>query len=206
MSLIRHVTVVLSAFLILAVGGSGQTPSGAPTMSLQRAISSGRLSADISGIGSSSGDSIKMKIRKRGPRPVSISIPPGTMLRNSSGGEQDMVVSGVSGQDMGGGMVRPMARITLTDNRPITVYLRAFCAAFEKDNPSDGSDFSLAAPDPTLACITRRANNLSVPAEQAAVWIVTDNITFEHMNEKFPVTRGEWSAAMRVAAACGVTH
>jgi PAS domain S-box-containing protein len=127
------------------------------------------------------------------------------MLRNSSGGEQDMVVSGVRGIDLGGGLIRLASRISLTGSSPVVVFLSAFCAAFEKDNPSPSATFSVDAPDPTLACITRRAANLSVAAKQAAVWMYTDRLSYGHMSQKFRVSASEWSAAQSVAAACGVS-
>jgi hypothetical protein len=187
-------------------GKAGGGAAGAP-ITLQRAIASGKIDAEIMGTGASSGDSIKLKVRKRAKGPVTVTVPPGTILRNSSGGEQDMVVSGVRGIDLGGGLFRPASRISLTSSSPVVVVLSAFCAAFEKDNPSTSATFSVDAPDPTLACITRRARaaNLSVAAKQAAVWMYTDRISYEHMRQKFQVSPSEWSDAQSVGAACGIS-
>jgi len=204
--------VVASVLLCLALTFGGHAQSGksggsavAAPITLQRAIASGKIDAEIMGTGASSGDSIKLKVQKRAKGPVTVTVPPGTMLRNSSGGEQDMVVSGVRGIDLGGGLIRPASRISLTGSSPVVVFLSAFCAAFEKDNPSPSATFSVDAPDPTLACITRRAANLSVAAKQAAVWMYTDRLSYGHMSQKFRVSPNEWSAAQSIAAACGVS-
>jgi len=206
----RNVVCSVALCLALTVGSFAQsgkvrgTAANAP-ITLQRAIASGKIAAEIMGTGASSGDSIKLKVRKRAKGPVTVTVPPGTMLRNSSGGEQDMVVSGVRGIDLGGGLIRPASRISLTSSSPVVVFLSAFCAAFEKNNPSRSTTFSVEPPDPTLACITRRAANLSVPAKQAAVWMYTDRISYGHMSQKFRVSSSEWSAAQSVATACGVS-
>src|ERR1044072_4060550 len=107
---------------------------------IHEAVSSGKLALEsIQGTGASSGDSIKMKGRK-GPRagnePVDATVPPGTKLASNSGGAQSMVVAGLSGEDVGNGMMRPASTIHLGSaaGATATYVLNAYCAAFEKDN------------------------------------------------------------------------
>ncbi len=209
---LRKLIASLVLCLALTAGGAAQTSgrgasgAAAAPVTLQRAIETGKIDAELMGTGASSGDSIKLKVRKRAKGPLTVTVPPGTMLRNSNGGEQDMVVSAVRGIDLGGGLIRPASRISLTSAAPVTVFLSAFCAAFERENPSPQSNFSVGPPDPQLACIARRAANLSVAAKQAAVWMYTDNISYGHMSQKFRVTQGDWSAAQGVVAACGLNR
>jgi hypothetical protein len=208
---VRKAIASIALSLALTVGAFTQTSragagAAGTAVTLERAANNGLIDLNVMGTGASSGDSIKLKISKRTKGPLTVTVPPGTMLRNSNGGEQDMVVSGVRGIDLGGGFVRPVSRISLTNSSPVVVFLSAFCAAFEKDNPSLGSTFSVEAPDPALACITRRSANLSVAGRQAAVWIYTDQISYEHMNQKFRVSLADWSAAQQAAAACGVNQ
>ena len=194
------------AMLFALAGSAFAQPKGAAasgTVTLQNAIRSGKVSAQISGTGASSGDSIKMKIRKRAGGDLTVTVPPGTMLKNASGGEQNMVVAGVRGVDLGGGLIRPTSSVRLSGMRPTTVVLAAFCAEFEKDNPSRSAEFSVGQPDPRLACILRKSAALSVSARQAAVWMHTDGLSYSHMSQKFPVTAREWSQATAVVRACG---
>jgi hypothetical protein len=191
------------AMLFALTGGAFAQPKGAAAVTLQSAIRSGRVSAQISGTGASSGDSIKMKIRKRTGGDLTVTVPPGTMLKNASGGEQNMVVAGVRGVDLGGGLIRPTSSVHLSGTQPTTVVLAAFCAEFEKDNPSRSAEFSVGSRDPRLACILRKSAGLSVSARQAAVWMHTDGLSYSHMSQKFPVTARDWSQASAVVRACG---
>ena len=118
-----------------------------------------------------------------------------------------MVVSGVRGRMAGGNDLsyEPTSVITV-GSRPVTYVLDAYCAEFEKENPSSSTAFRVASqPDARLGCVLRQASagNLSVEATQAAVWIVTDAITFEHMSQKFDITSQDFARARAVAARCG---
>jgi len=204
-----HLKQKFVAFMIamlMAVNMSAQSgaKSGGP-VTLQSAAAAGKVEYTFNGTGASSGDSIRLKVKKApsaGSEPITVTVPPGSVLRSASAGAQSMVVSGVHGIDLGGGMIRPTSQINLSGTSPVTVILTAFCAEFEKDNPSSYTTFSLERPDPMLACIVRQSQNLSLSARQAAVWVYTDSISFSHISEKFPVTSGEFSAGESVVERC----
>src|SRR5712692_2880346 len=154
------------ALLLLAgfaTHGGAQT---AATATLQAAAARGLVDYQFEGTGSSSGDSMRVKVKRSpgAPDPYSVTIPPGTILR-SRGAGQSMVVSVVRGIDMGGGFFRPTSRILLRGSSWVSAILSAFCAEFEKDNPSPSTPFTLEQPDPTLACVLNRSRTLSVPAQ-----------------------------------------
>jgi hypothetical protein len=130
-------------------------------------------------------------------------VPPGTRLNNSSGTGQSMVIAGVRGRRVGSGMYSPASLITVS-TKPVTYVLEAYCAEFHKDNPSPYSTFEVDSPDATLSCILRRASKqgLSVPASQSAVWMHTDQVSFEYVNQKFGVTPQDWNAAVNVVRSC----
>lgn len=65
---------------------------------------------------------------------------------------------------------------------------------FEKDNPSHATGFVLEQPDPALVRIAHQGALLTVPAMQAAVWMRTDTITYDQMNQKFAITPQDWAA------------
>jgi hypothetical protein len=203
---VKRLSRSLRAVLTLAVLCTAPiaVPALAQQTTLQEAVSSGRLVVSFEGTGASSGDSIKLKVKK-GPKagsdPVDVTVPPGTMLGSNSGGFQGMVVTGVSGEDAGNGRIRPASRIILAGAQA-TYILTAYCAEFEKENPSEATTFSLRDPDPMLACVAREGESLSLAAMQAAVWKHTDKITYAHMSEKFDVTPSEWAAAQKVYSAC----
>lgn len=181
--------------LILAISSLAQLQRAS---SLGPSVSAGIVSATIRGTGSSSGNAIRVSIAKTskaGPGSISISVPPGTILQSRDGAVQNMVVAGVLGRWAGGDSYYPSSNIVVSDSRPVDYVLEAYCAEFEKDNPSATTGFDVESPDPTLASILKQARNLSIPAKQAAVWIHTDYMTYERMSVKMAITRLDWASA-----------
>jgi hypothetical protein len=178
--------------------------SGSP-MTLQSATRRGLVEYTFAGTGASSGDSVLLTVRKTtqaAGRALTLTVPEGSMLRSANPGSQSMVVSAVRGLDLGGGRIRPMSQIYLGGDAPVTVVLLAFCAEFEKANPSPGAAFTLEEPNPMLACLASQGRDLSIQAQQAAVWIYTDSITYEHMRRKFQLGPGDWTAAQGLVEHC----
>jgi hypothetical protein len=180
---------------------------------LYDAIRNGTVVATFRGTGASSGPAVLVDLAKSaraGPGPLGVSIPPGSLLRAGNGSAQDMVVMAVLGRLTGvsGGTVSYVAspRIVVSITRPTTYVLAAFCAEFEKDNPSENDTFTLQQDrDPVLACIARESERLPVEAQQAAVWMYTDHMTFARMNSKFPLEHSVWVAAELVFRRCQPT-
>jgi hypothetical protein len=172
---------------------------------LQNAIASGIVTAEFNGTGGSSGDSVMVQLT-RGPSAgsgtVEVSLPVGSVLRSSDGNAQSMMVVGVRGIDVGFNRFRPTSQIVLTDSQPVAYVLSAYCIQFEKENPSYATKFTLELPDPVLACIAKKGLSLTVPALQAAVWMRTDNITYEHMSQKFRVSPQDWAAGQSAYQEC----
>jgi hypothetical protein len=113
-----------------------------------------------------------------------------------------MVVKEVRGIDLGNRSFRPTSQVVLRDGIPVTLILSAFCAEFEKENPTAGSAFSISNPDPMLACIMQEGKGLSLAGLQAAVWIHTDAITYRKMTAKFGVNQTEFAAGQAAVERC----
>ncbi|MGA2904392.1 MAG: PDZ domain-containing protein [Candidatus Korobacteraceae bacterium] len=178
------------------------------TLPLYEAMREGKVVANFRATGASSGDSIEVDVSK-GPlaRPGSLqlTVPAGLKLLNGNWTWQSMVVSGVSGRLLGGGRYVPTSTITLSNSMPSATYvLSAYCAEFQKDNPSPSSMFTVQPPDSITACILANSarQGLSVQATQAAVWIYTDQVDYGTMAHKFPVPESDWQAASSVANTC----
>lgn len=173
---------------------------------LATAIAAGKINATFNGTGASSGSAIMVTVKKHKKRAdngnIELTVSPGMRLNSGNSGEQDMVIARVQGIDMGGGMYSPSSTIEVS-NSPQTYVLEAYCAEFAKDNPSDNNGFSISSTiDPKLACILTKAAHLSVPTKQAAVWIYTDQATFDHVNEKLEISKSDWNAATTVVKKC----
>jgi hypothetical protein len=176
-------------------------------LDLNEAMQNGYVTISFSGLGGSSGDSVIATVTRTkaaGSRRLSLSVRPGTMLRSRTGGEQSMTVAAVKGQMVDSSRYSPSERIVISSENIVRYLIEAYCAEFTKDNPSDTTAFSLEPPDATLACVLEasRKSKLSVPATQAAVWIVTDHLNFATMREKFQVSNSEWNQAEVIVRGC----
>jgi hypothetical protein len=168
-------------------------------------MANGQVRATVQGTGGSSGDSINIQIAK-GPNapagPLEVTVPAGTVLSNGNAAGQNMVVAEVIGRVIDGSSYTPVSSIVLSGVEAATYVLSAFCMNFQKDNPSESDTFRVGPPDATLACIMTNSSELTVEARQAAVWIFTDRITYDHMNEKFPLSRQDFNAGQAVVGRC----
>jgi len=174
---------------------------------LSEAVAAGKVRCAVHGLGGSSGDTVRVYVQKTpkaGPAPLVLEIPPGTLLQSDNRTTQAMVVAGVKGRMAGETTYSRASRIELADNAISAYLVEAYCAEFEKANPTRSTRFRMARPDPTLACVLREAasRRLSVRATQAAVWILTDRVSYGKVRGKFPVSVDEWNAAVEVAKAC----
>jgi len=173
--------------------------------SLLTGIQSGAVRADFSGTGGSSGDSVKVRVAKgpkAAPGPAEYTVPEGSQLASSDAAAQSMTILGVKGRVISETSYEPAFSITVPEKGSATYMLAAFCVEFHKENPSESTHFTLQPPDSTLACIAKNGKNLSLAAYQAAVWMYTDQATFDEVNEKFDVSRPDWAKGEAVLRRC----
>ena len=142
------------------------------------------------------------KSPEAGPEPLKTRFLAGSMLVSDDASVQNMMVVSVRGIFRGGNKYQPETQIVLTEREAVVYVLAAYCMQFEKENPSYATRFALEPPDPTLACIAELGASLTVPALQAAVWMLTDGVTFDRMNQKFRITPEDWSAGEAVFLEC----
>lgn len=208
-SRVRKLALLCATLLIFAGAHSAIYAQEAKslTLDLSTAISGKYVEASFKGSGASSGDSIVgtfNKTAKAGPRPLTITVKPGTPLRSNTASAQSMVLAGIKGISSGDSTYIPATEILLEDNKPVIYIFEAYCMEFHKDNPSDSVGFALGTHDSALACILEKAkqDSLSESATQAAVWIRTDKIRKVDLTGKFEVSESEWEQAMAIIKRC----
>lgn len=152
----------------------------------------GRSQRDATGrsggfsVGVTSGAAIRRRVRRLTDQAVRIVVPPGSVLLNQNGGEQDMVLRRL-GDERGGS-----SSIVLADRGWQTYIFEAYCIEAHDENPSSSSAFTLSpSPDRELAWIFDAADRAlaktshveanEILAVQAAVWAVTDDISRSEM-------------------------
>lgn len=171
------------------------------TEDLAAAVANGKVSVTFQGLGGSSGDTIQADIRatSKAGGDLELTVAPGTRLQCGNSSAQNMVIAEVKGRLVGGNAYAPTGVIRASTT-PTTYVFEAYCTDFEKNNPASEAPFTLGKVDPALAFILNKSG--STIAKQAAVWIYTDHASFDHVNQKFPVSQGEWEAAKAIVREC----
>jgi hypothetical protein len=148
---------------------------------------------------------------------LTLDVPLGTTFFSLDSEFQSIVVTGVRGklgevqQPQMGQTIAARVPMVLHDptstivagNDQETYFLDGYCANFHRHPPTEQTPFRIQGPDPALACILQKAAKLSWPVgiTQAAVWIQTDNITYETGGSRI-VNAEQFVRAAEAASQC----
>ena len=180
-----------------------------PIYTLNEAIDTDLVRAEITGSGASSGDSINLELTRKASDTLEITVPLGTVL-HASGGAQDMVVLKLSGIPEGSQWIIPVSKIVLDSSEPQTFILKAYCLDFHKANPSSSTKFSVGtAADPQILQILNAVDNLSsdiasVAAIQIAIWVVTEDVSVNELSNRFPAEHDDINNAKIILEEAGI--
>ncbi len=94
------------------------TPIPSTPLDLSEVIREQVVKAEIRGTGSSSGDSILLKLTRLVPRTIQINIPIGTVLISDDPSVQSMVIRKAKGIAVGAMQYQPVKSIILDSNEP----------------------------------------------------------------------------------------
>ena len=186
------------------------TPTPSTLLDLSEAIREQVVKAEIWGTGSSSGDSILLKLTRLVPRTIQINIPIGTVLISDDPSVQSMVIRKVKGIAVGAMRYQPVKSIILDSNEPREYVLEAYCLDFHKENPSKESTFWVS-PNPAnseIIDVLKTADRLdpeiaTVPAIQTAIWALTEDMSEDELKERFRVTPEDIENAKAVLDTAG---
>jgi hypothetical protein len=195
---------ILAAFLVLVfVPGAAAAQT---VRDLGEVLRGNQAVLRVSGNGSSSGTAVEGYLTSSAARPlrIHINIAEGLYLANSGGG-QNMVAVQIflgDGSFYGGGR---LSFIEIQPGKRTPVMMVAFCADFERPNPSARETFTVAAMPASIKAIAAKiagftASNpmedLTVPA-QLALWF-SQGETPESVAEKFGFSASDEEAARKI--------
>jgi hypothetical protein len=179
--IMRRASIIL--FLISTILSSDEVVAQRVIYDLEDAILQGHVAIEqMRGNGSSSGTSIEGRIRNSSQRTVRINVnlrKPMYLGNRTSSARQNMVAFSIyqrGGRYFTEGL---NAFIEVTANQSLDVQFVAYCADFEKDNPSSADQFVVASvPDSMSGIIEKIANykrlnpndDVTVAA-QVALWL-----------------------------------
>ncbi|MBX3726810.1 MAG: hypothetical protein KF823_12945 [Xanthomonadales bacterium] len=151
------------------------------------------------GNGSSSGASMEGIIQNSSSRPVHVDIIMSRPVFFRNGGRgQNMIASMILNGDNSYSQSRGNSFVSLRPNEQSGVKFIAYCADFEKDNPTPSETFTVDTAPPHLVNVMRRvaaharANpdaDFTVPA-QVAVWLA-QGVNSAEIAKRFPFTASD---------------
>lgn len=187
----RKVLSVLAVLLTFA----GAVQAETRVYDLGTMINAGKISAqDVVGNGSSSGDSLEGYLVNKTSKEMNldISLAAPIYFRNSGVG-QNMIALQVYGADGSYQQLGRRSFITLRPRARMPVKFVAYCADYEKDNPSSGETFTGDTLPPELRKVTANINKFSrsnqntdiTKPAQVAIWLA-QGISPDDIRKKFP--------------------
>lgn len=200
----------LSALLSLLVIFSLTTNPAlaqAPISDLQTEIDSGRISVvSLLGNGNSSGMAIEGAIRNSTERSIRIATNlsrPIYLSNRSSSKSQNMIAFGLYGRDGGYYDDGTTSYIDVPANQSLDVSFIAYCADYEKENPSSSDSFSISEVPANLA---RAASQIAeykrnnpdediVVAAQIALWFA-QGLSSKEIQTTFPFSAADEAKAI----------
>ncbi len=190
----------IALFACLVPGTLGPLALAQDAIPLEQALANGKVDAEITGIGGSTGDVILLAVRSRTPQGLRMTLTPGTVFRSISGRVQNMAGASIRGELAGANTYRPTSEIVLADNSVHRYVVEAYCLDFHKGNPGSSDRFVLTPPDAQALKILQagKAKGASIRAIQAAVWMIRDGVTPVQLQQRFPVTNADILIAMAI--------
>jgi hypothetical protein len=195
-------------FLVFAFSAElfGQNASVKP-LQLSQAISNGDVTLIANGNGGSSGDAVTGNLKNNRSNEIHINVilNDGFYLRNSGSG-QNMVATQIFLSDGGYFTSGSTSKfITLAPNADTGIMFLAFCADFERDNPTSSQTFSSVAMPSGIQTIASKISrymadnfddDLIIPV-QLALWRSQGQSRLA-ISEKFDFDSSDWEIATRI--------
>lgn len=192
--------IVLLSALAACSQPSGGTAAYAPEQrvetedDLAALLDSGAVSlVRANGNGASSGNSVEAVLRNNTGEPIEVDVfmERPVFLANSGAG-QNMIGAMIVGADGSYSMSGSRSFVTISPGAQMNASLVAYCADFDKDNPTAAETFAVAAPPPKLVPVISRINEHVranpdadvTAAAQVAVWLAQGE-TSDHIAKKF---------------------
>jgi hypothetical protein len=179
MSAVKTTTLIAVVSVVLFAAGS--TSAQQTAVSIQRAVQEGNVEVQVSSLGGATGSTVRVDVRRKVARDVSVEINAGSVFVSQSGTVQNMAGGVVKGEYIDANTYQPGNTnvIVLADNNWHSYLIESFCMDFHKGPPQQGERFSLVIQDQRTARILQQAAKAKAPlwAVQFALWMDREGIS-----------------------------
>ena len=189
-----------TGLVLLVLGVVCPTAPAQEPIPLGQAVEEGKVEAEITGLGGSTGDAIQVCVRRKVPQILRLTLAPGTVFKSTSGNAQDMVAAGIKGERVGEMTYRPTSQIVLSDDAEHRFVVEAFCLDFHKPNPTSKHAFALSPSDVRAAAVLSlgKEKAASMKVIQSALWIDRERVTDTELKRRFSVNAEEIEQARQL--------
>ncbi len=176
---------------------STSTQTAITSYLLSEALAQGLITINVNGYagttfgGVSSGDILIISFLRQVPQTIKIIVPLGTTLINNDSAEQNMVILRLKGQDPSIIGYYPVDEITLSNDEWHEYLFEAYCTDMSKSNIWNSTTFSIGelASQNIIAMLSTAleigTEIATITAIQVALWALTDNPSFEKLQDRF---------------------
>ena len=202
-------TLILTLGMLWAATSEAAQPRP-QKVRLDQAIGKGIVRAEFQGMGSSTGDSILLRIANLTASPLEVEIAPGTVLEDPSASCQDMIVERVRGIPKAEYSFQPQDHILLPGKETEEYVLLAYCLNFDRDNPTPKTRFRLKGfgyPEiQKLFAILPQASEAerSIEAIQIAIWVILQDVTWGELQSRLSLTEADIADARSLLQRTGI--
>lgn len=166
---------------------------------LHVAVQKGLVDVQVLGRGACTGDSVQVRVQRKGNQALSVSVEPGTVIQPQGSNVQTMALSAVKFKQVQR-TLQKADTIELPDDQPQTYILEGFCRDIEKPTPTSSNSFVVVAPDSDNAKVLVHAKKLgaTVKVTQSAIWIQRSKMSDDQLKRHFQVSDDELDAARKL--------
>lgn len=170
------------------------------TIPLDEAVREGKVQVEIFGLGGSTGDAILIKVKRKVPETLQLSLTPGTVFKSTSEDVQNMIGSKIKGELIDETSYRTESEIYLNNDDELEYVIEAYCLDFYKSNPEATDSFSLSQ-------IDERTKNIIIAGEKAgysqksiqcAIWIDRDKVASSELKSRYPINDEDIESAQEL--------
>jgi hypothetical protein len=204
-------TITAASTRTTTAGTTTQATTAATAVSytISEAVAQGIVQVKANGYagtsfgGVSSGDVIKISFLRQRAETIRIVVPLGTTLISDDSSRQNMVIMKLKGRDPSVLGYYPVSEIVLNQDDWQNFLFEAYCMNISKSNIMSSTTFSIGnTASHDIKAMLSAAQTLgteiaTISAIQTALWVLTDNPSFDDLSERFAVDdktmNGAWT-------------
>lgn len=193
---------VLTLFSFFAGAACCAPALAQETVDLHVAVQRGLVSVDVQSLGGATGNRVKVRVQKKAPGQLNVTVQPGTVFAPENADVQRMAIVKLVGKYLAEDRYQRASAMVLVDAQPQTYLMQSVCLDYHKLSPRAGRRYVLSGVDVRCQRIfaAPQAEGASIWPYQCAVWIDRVGVPTSDLQRHFHVSTGDIQAAQAMIA------